>query len=112
MAMTMTFPFLFPFESVVRARPSVLLLLGVVTTGVVYLASLAVYRLYISPIARFPGPKLAALSRWYEFYYDCILPGQFSFHIQQLHKQYGKRGESLVEQWASILLFLLGTYRC
>ncbi|KAL2019048.1 hypothetical protein VTK56DRAFT_10152 [Thermocarpiscus australiensis] len=37
---------------------------------VVNLVSLAIYRLYLSPIAKFPGPKLAALSSWHEFYYD------------------------------------------
>ncbi|KIX09391.1 uncharacterized protein Z518_00470 [Rhinocladiella mackenziei CBS 650.93] len=54
-----------------------------------YLVLLAVYRLYCSPIAKFPGPKLAALTRWYEFYYDVILRGQFTFHIAELHKNYG-----------------------
>lgn len=57
-----------------------------------YLASLAVYRLYFSPIAQFPGPKWAALSRWYEFYYEVVLRGQFTFHIAELHKKYGKTG--------------------
>jgi hypothetical protein len=54
-----------------------------------YLVGLGVYRLYLSPLARYPGPKLAALSNWYEFYYDVILQGKFTFHIQDLHKQYG-----------------------
>ena len=54
-----------------------------------YLVGLAVYRLCFSPIAKFPGPKLAALSRWYEFYYEVILRGQFTFHISELHKRYG-----------------------
>jgi hypothetical protein len=62
--------------------PSCLLLL-------VYLVGLGAYRLYLSPLARYPGPKLAALSNWYEFYYDVILQGNFTFHIQELHKQYG-----------------------
>lgn len=53
------------------------------------LLGLTIYRLYVHPIAKFPGPKLAALSRWYEFYYDVICKGQFSFHIQELHKKYG-----------------------
>ncbi|KAI9793075.1 MAG: hypothetical protein M1816_000973 [Peltula sp. TS41687] len=50
---------------------------------------LIIYRLYLSPIAKFPGPKLAALTRWYEFYYEVILQGQFTFHIDHLDNIYG-----------------------
>ena len=57
---------------------------------VIYLVLLAVYRLYWSPLAKFPGPRLAALSNWYEFYYDVFLQGKFTSHIQDLHKQYGQ----------------------
>jgi hypothetical protein len=56
----------------------------------VYVLSLAVQRLFLSPIARFPGPKLAAFTRWYEFYHEVVLRGQFTFHISELHKKYGK----------------------
>jgi len=38
-----------------------------------YTISIAIQRLYFSPIAQFPGPKLAALTWWYELYYDVIL---------------------------------------
>jgi cytochrome P450 len=55
----------------------------------IYLIGLGVYRLYWSPLAAYPGPKLAVLSNWYEFYYDVILQGQFTSKIQKLHKQYG-----------------------
>jgi hypothetical protein len=47
------------------------------------------YRLYLSPIAKFPGPKLAGLTFWYEFYYDVIKRGKYTFKIGELHKQYG-----------------------
>ncbi|KAH8655801.1 putative benzoate 4-monooxygenase cytochrome P450 [Xylariales sp. PMI_506] len=57
--------------------------------GLVYLGVLAVQRLFLSPLARFPGPWLAALSNWYEFYYDVIREGEFTHQIQQLHKLYG-----------------------
>ncbi|EXJ89675.1 hypothetical protein A1O3_02742 [Capronia epimyces CBS 606.96] len=55
----------------------------------VYLLGLVVYRLYFHPLAKFPGPKYAAISRWHEFYYEVVKKGQFTFKIQELHKQYG-----------------------
>ena len=71
-------------------KPSALmLLLGGCAFCLCYLVALAVNRLYLSSLAKFPGPKLAALTHWYEFYFAVILPGQFTFHIQDLHKQYG-----------------------
>ncbi|KAK2743339.1 hypothetical protein FQN55_007274 [Onygenales sp. PD_40] len=67
--------------------------LGYILSGlgaaVCYLVWLAASRLYWSPISQFPGPKLAALTNWYEFYYDVIQQGSFTFHIQQLHRKYG-----------------------
>lgn len=55
-----------------------------------YLISLAVHRLYFSPLAKFPGPKLAALTLWYEFYYDVIERGRYTWKIAELHKHYGR----------------------
>jgi hypothetical protein len=62
------------------------------------LVSLAVYRLYFSPLAGFPGPKLAALTQWYEFYWNVIKSGQFTFHIQDLHDRYGKSANGLTAE--------------
>lgn len=63
---------------------------AVLAAYAVYLVGLAFQRLYLSPIAKFPGPKLAALTRWYEFYYDVVLRGKFNDHITELHKIYGE----------------------
>lgn len=50
----------------------------------------AVYRLYLSPVAKIPGPRLAALTFWYQFYYDVIKRGQYTRKIVDLHQQYGR----------------------
>ncbi|KAL4778870.1 cytochrome P450 [Aspergillus varians] len=54
-----------------------------------YILATGIYRLCLSPIAHFPGPRLAALTVMYEFYWDTICNGQFTFHIGDLHKKYG-----------------------
>ena len=56
---------------------------------VAYVAGVGIYRLSFSPLAKYPGPKLAALTRLYEGYYDIVLRGQFKEHVDKLHNQYG-----------------------
>ena len=55
-----------------------------------YWISIALYRLLFHPLAKFPGPKLAAISRLYEAYYDVVKGGQYTFRIAELHQQYGE----------------------
>ena len=62
-----------------------------IVLGFLYLLSLSFYRLYLSPAAKFPGPKLAALTFWYEFYHDVRREGQYTWKIRDLHRQYGMR---------------------
>ncbi|EON70045.1 hypothetical protein W97_09313 [Coniosporium apollinis CBS 100218] len=54
-----------------------------------YVIGGAIYRLYFSPLSKFPGPKLAAITLWYEFYYDVIKKGQYTFEIGRMHEEYG-----------------------
>ncbi|KAL8826761.1 MAG: hypothetical protein Q9191_003597 [Dirinaria sp. TL-2023a] len=53
----------------------------------------AIRRLFFSNIAHIPGPRLAALSSWYEFYYDVVKPGQYVWKIKELHKEYAHYDE-------------------
>lgn len=55
----------------------------------VYVFAVAVYRLYFSPLAKFPGPKLAAVTYGVEFYYDVLRRGQYMFEILKMHEKYG-----------------------
>jgi hypothetical protein len=56
-----------------------------------YNVALTIYRLFLHPLAAFPGPKLAAATGWCEAYYDlAVLPrGQFMHEINRLHQIYG-----------------------
>lgn len=59
-----------------------------------YTVYAAIWRLYFSPIAHVPGPRFAALTFWYEAYYDIILGGIYTWKIAEYHKAYGKFARS------------------
>lgn len=56
----------------------------------IYLLCLGIYRLFLSPIAHFPGSKLTAITGWYETYLDVYKGGQFTFQIEKWHQRYGR----------------------
>nr|OQO26112.1 hypothetical protein B0A51_04506 [Rachicladosporium sp. CCFEE 5018] len=66
-----------------------IVLLALSGISVVALLYTVVYRLYLSPIAKFPGPKLAALSSAYTFYYDVVKRGKLPWELERLHEKYG-----------------------
>ena len=71
------------------------------TTALKYLENLSVVaavwvlgfiitRLYFHPLSKFPGPRIAALTRWYEFYHDVLRDGNYVKYYPELHKKLGK----------------------
>ena len=58
--------------------------------SVVYVFVLYIYRMYFDRLSHIPGPKLAAATLLYEFYYDVVLKCQYTYKIRELHKQYGQ----------------------
>lgn len=70
----------------------------------IYALSKSIYYLFFHPLAKFPGPKLAAISNSnYAYHWSvtmkvgglhvsniCRMRGRYPFHIEELHKIFGK----------------------
>ena len=54
-----------------------------------YVILLYTYRLTLHPLAKFPGPRLAAVTFWFELYHDFFRGGQYLFRIRDMHAKYG-----------------------
>ncbi|KAL2061080.1 hypothetical protein VTL71DRAFT_9132 [Oculimacula yallundae] len=54
-----------------------------------YVVCLHVYRVTLHPLARFPGPKFARASYWYEAWYEVVCGGQYTNKVAKLHQKYG-----------------------
>lgn len=60
---------------------------------VVYQVYQTIYRLFFHPLSKFPGPKIAAATGWYETYFDIVkgAGGQYMWEMHRLHEVYGKK---------------------
>lgn len=66
------------------------LVLGVTFAWVVAASlRIAVKNRLLSPLRDVPGPWLAGLTSWYEFYYDVIKTGTYAHQHAGMHKKYG-----------------------
>lgn len=61
----------------------------IVALAFLWFGSKAIYRLYWHPLSHIPGPKRAAISHLYEFYYDVIRGGTYLFEVEKMHQKYG-----------------------
>ena len=56
---------------------------------VVWVLGFIIKRLYFHPLSKFPGPRIAAITRWYEFYQDVLRDGNYLKYYPELHKKLG-----------------------
>ncbi|THC93438.1 hypothetical protein EYZ11_007097 [Aspergillus tanneri] len=56
--------------------------------AIVYVGAVVFYRLFLSPLAKFPGPRLAAATGLYEAYFQLVKGGVFTWEIDRLHGEY------------------------
>ncbi|KIK55002.1 hypothetical protein GYMLUDRAFT_176299 [Collybiopsis luxurians FD-317 M1] len=54
-----------------------------------YLTGLALYRLFFHSLHKYPGPVFAAVTDWYEVFYNLVQGGEFVAEIERLHKLHG-----------------------
>ncbi|RPB13088.1 cytochrome P450 [Morchella conica CCBAS932] len=59
------------------------------TLWTVYRIGVYTYRLFLHPLSKYPGPRLAAASSVYEMYHDIVKKGDMTFHMDELHRKYG-----------------------
>ena len=55
----------------------------------IWRTSKVVYRLVWHPLAKFPGPRIAAATNLYCAYYDCVVGGTVCKKVAELHDKYG-----------------------
>lgn len=72
----------------------------VVTCAAIFVVgyfTLAVYRLFLHPLSRYPGSHVAAISTsWYEWYWNYHKNGRMLFEIERLHKQHGEMAQNTI----------------
>ena len=58
----------------------------------------ALYRLYLHPLAKFPGPKFAAITEFWELYQDFFRKesGYLFLELDKLHGKYGRFKSSMI----------------
>ncbi|KAI1328428.1 putative cytochrome P450 [Xylariaceae sp. FL0255] len=68
-----------------------LVCLWAIALAISYTLLLGLYRIYLHPLAGFPGPKLAAATAWYETYIDIFQRPRSTFmdEIARMHRVYG-----------------------
>jgi hypothetical protein len=57
--------------------------------ALVWLTSIVLYRIYLHPLSKIPGPKLAAATHLYITYFNTTGGSKFYLQTEKLHQKYG-----------------------
>jgi hypothetical protein len=68
---------------------------GLVVSVIAYRFWRLFYDLYLHPLARIPGPKLAAITYLYQTYFSLVGGSRFYIQIGKLHEKYGSRASNV-----------------
>lgn len=71
--------------------PFAFFVLSFIVAWTIWGIGLVIYRFHFHPLAKFPGPKLAIATYWYEFYFDVIRGAKYTWKLYELHDQYGTK---------------------
>nr|UWK20062.1 cytochrome P450 [Trichoderma albolutescens] len=77
------------FESLLARDAQPKLFLVLVALAIMSTVTKWTYNLHLHPQSKVPGPRLAAMTGLYEFWFDVVLGGQYSAEIQRMHEAYG-----------------------
>jgi hypothetical protein len=68
-----------------------------VTAVLVWMTTVVVYRRFFHPLAKIPGPFLAAITHFYIVKYNLFSGrSQFYLQVEKLHQQYGKSSNIVI----------------
>lgn len=67
-----------------------LLAKAVVIALITYRVWIGMYNYYLHPLARYPGSKLAAITKWYRTFQEMILQKSWSDLLFQIHMTHGE----------------------
>ncbi|KAH8746389.1 cytochrome P450 [Diaporthe sp. PMI_573] len=61
----------------------------ILTAVTSYIIAITIYRLYLHPLAKFPGPKICAVTSLFELWWDFVGQGAYLYRIEKMHSIYG-----------------------
>ena len=67
------------------------IVLAIVAAYTISIVVEGIRRVWFHPLSKYPGPRLAALTLWWQCYYDVFLNGggQLLAYLEPLHEKYG-----------------------